>query len=163
MEKHPANTEFQQKCSNTGDPICPTDCTFRLSETWKTESTSIHARIQISLQWHTSEQRQNQKYTCERTAFFRRQRTNCTLSREDLDVCWSVCQCIIKGWPQYYSNTRSHRSRATKDNVKGQRVIRAPSRKTLELPQCIHNSKRENLPSDHTVHLTVRSRDMNGV
>ena len=27
MEKHPVETEFQQKYGNTGEPICPTDCT----------------------------------------------------------------------------------------------------------------------------------------
>ena len=36
-------------------------------------------RIHTSLQLHTSEQRQNHKYTCE-TAFRRRQRTDCPLS-----------------------------------------------------------------------------------
>ena len=62
-------------------------CLKRLSETWGTEFTSNHARMQTSLQLHTPERRQNHKYTCERTAFCRRQRNNCPLSRGDPEDC----------------------------------------------------------------------------
>ena len=49
--------------------------------------TSNLARMLTSLQLHTSERRQNYKYTCERTAFCRRQRTNYPLSRGDPEDC----------------------------------------------------------------------------
>ena len=40
------------------------------------------------------------KYTCERTAFCRRQRTNWPLNRWDPEDCRGICQCIIKIRPQ---------------------------------------------------------------
>ena len=48
-------------------------------------------------------------YTCEITAFCRRQcTTNCPFSRGDPDDCWCVCQCIIKVWLQdHHKNDRS--------------------------------------------------------
>ena len=41
----------------------------------------------------------NHKYTCEGTAFCRRQRTNCAFSRRVPEDCWFVRHCIIKVWP----------------------------------------------------------------
>ena len=52
-----------------------------------TESTCNHASMQTSLHLHTSERRPKHKYTCERTAFCRRQRTIFPFSRRDPEDC----------------------------------------------------------------------------